>query len=168
MGPPMSPTGRAKWSSNISWGCGSASRLSRLLSQRLGRMSRPSMSSPPSRPPHRQLRQSWWCERMAKGSRWCSRPPDSARAPGQRAETRQEVGSHRHRPLYHPSLPAHSPGGGGCPAAGPWSPGAGRSSPACRQRTASHRGGKGGRHEPAGTAGRPARWATYPGARGPH
>jgi hypothetical protein len=22
---------------------------------------------------HRQLRQSWWCERMAKGSRWCSR-----------------------------------------------------------------------------------------------
>jgi len=35
-----------------------------------------------------------------------------------------------------------------------------------RQRTAGHPGGEGGGPEPAGAAGRPARWATHPAARG--
>jgi hypothetical protein len=39
-----------------------------------GRRSRPSMSSPPSRPHPRPSGRSWGCKPMAKGGRWCSRP----------------------------------------------------------------------------------------------
>ena len=65
-------------------------------------------------------------------------------------------------------LSAHPPGGGGGPAAGARSPGAGSPPTARGQRAAGHPGGEGGGHAPAGAAGRPARGAPHPAARGAH